>query len=222
MGALKIIIDVILALVIAVLVFLGVKRGFVKSFFKTTKLFFVILLTILIGSFAVGICRDMIIEPAFTGQITDRLVAYAEQSDGEFNVEAVNKNVPAFVQKLISMREVEESIPTISGNDTDVARAIGVQIEGMVIDLTSNITGYVIAFVLSFIFCTIAIKIIEKFWELPTLGWINHLSGILWGVANSYLVTSFIVCIVALVFGVEFIEGTALTQLIYKIGLFTL
>ena len=51
MGALKIIIDVILALVIAVLVFLGVKRGFVKSFFKTTKLFFVILLTILIGSF---------------------------------------------------------------------------------------------------------------------------------------------------------------------------
>ena len=221
MGTLKIVIDVILALIIAFLVFLGVKRGLVKSFFKSTKIFFVILITILIGSFLAGACKVAFIDDAFDGVIADGMVEYAEKLEGKFDANSLEESIPTFVQNIVSMEEIRAYSETLSGDNTEVARAVGEKIENSVINIVANVTGYVMAFVISFIFCTIAIKIIEKFWELPTLGWINHLSGILWGVANSYIVTSFLVCIVALAFGSEFIDKTALAKLIYKIGLFT-
>ncbi|MBO5714817.1 MAG: CvpA family protein [Clostridia bacterium] len=221
MGVLKIIVDVIVVALVALLVFLGVKRGFVKSFFKSTKIFFVILVTILIGSLVVSLCQNWFVDGWFDGKVSGALVEKAQKIDGELTFEALTESVPALAKKIVPMGEIEEYFNTLSGNKVDIANQIGTKIEDIAIKVVSNVIGYVLAFVLSFVICTIAILIIEKVWELPVLGWLNHAAGVLWGVANAYLVTSFVVCIVALIFGNAFIEGTVVARIIYKIGLFT-
>ena len=222
MAALKIIVDVVLALVIALLVFLGVKRGFAKSFFKSTKIFFVIIVTILIGSLVAMLCQNLFVNGMFDGKISDKLVEKVNSLDGEFTFETITEGVPGVVKKVVPMDEIEEYFSTLSGNKDEIARQIGAKIEGVLIGIVSNVIGYILAFVISFIICTIAIFVIEKFCELPVIGWLNHLGGVLWGIANAYLVASVLVCIVALIFGNEFIDGTALARILYKIGLFTL
>ena len=221
MTALQIISDVVVGLIIGLIVFLGVKRGFVKSFFKSTKIFFVILVTILIGSLVVSLCQNLFVNSWFEGTVSNRLVEKAESIEGELDFATIKDSVPAILTNFVSMDEIEKDFASLSGNKTEIAREIGKKIEGTVIDVVSNVIGYALAFVLSFIICTIAILIIEKVWEMPVLGWLNHLAGVLWGIASAYLWTSVAVCIIALIFGNEFVEGTYVTNLIYKIGLFT-
>ena len=221
MGLLKIIVDVVVVALVALLVFLGVRRGFVKSFFKSTKIFFVILVTILIGSLVASLCQNWFVEGWFDGKVSNALVEKVEKIDGEVTFEEITKGVPGIVNKLVPMGEIEEYFNTLSGNKVDIAKSVGTKIESVIISVVSNVIGYILAFVISFIICTIAILIIENIWELPVLGWLNHAAGVLWGVANAYIVTSLVVCIVALIFGNDFINGTVVAKIIYKIGLFT-
>ena len=221
MGLLEIIIDVVIVALVALLVFLGVKRGFVKSFFKSTKIFFVILVTILIGSLVASLCQNLFVNDWFDGKVSEVLIQKVENIDGEITFESLTSGIPYLAKKLAPMDEIEGYFNTLSGNKLEIAKEVGEKIENTVIQVVSNVIGYVLAFIVSFIICSIVILIIEKVWELPVLGWLNHAAGVLWGVANAYLVTSFVVCIVALVFGNAFIEGTVVARIIYKIGLFT-
>jgi uncharacterized membrane protein required for colicin V production len=221
MTTLQIISDVVVGLIIALMVFLGVKRGFVKSFFKSTKIFFVILVTILIGSLIASLCQNLFVNSWFEGTVSEKLVEKAESIEGEIDFAWVKESVPSAFANLVPMDELEKEFSSLSGNKTEIAREIGKKIEGAAIDVVSNVIGYVLAFVLSFIICTVAILIIQKVWEMPVLNWLNHLAGVLWGIATAYLWASVAVCIIALIFGNEFIEGTFVTNVLYKIGLFT-
>ena len=151
MNIYQIIVDVVMVLIIALLVILGIKRGLAKSFFKSTKIIFVILVTVLIGSLMVSLCQNLFVENMFEGTITDKLVSYAEQSNGEFSFETVKEGIPAVVRNLVPMDEIEQKFLTLSGGKTENARLIGEQIEKILIDVASNVIGYVLAFIFSFI-----------------------------------------------------------------------
>ena len=217
----QIICDVIIVLIVAFSVLWGYKRGFVKSFFQSTKLLLVILATFLIGSFVVALCQDAFVEPMIEGKITDKLVARAEQNEGEFGFEIVEDEIPTIVQNLIPMDNVEQYFETLSGDKTEVASAIGTRIEGVLINIVSNIVGYILSFIVAFTVLSVVIWLLDKFFNLPVLNVANRLAGIIWGVASAYLTTSTLVCIIALVFGNEFVIGTIVTKLIYYIGLFS-
>ena len=221
MNILQIIVDVILALIIGFMVFLGVKRGFVKSFFKSTKIFFVIIVTILIGSLVVTLCQNLFVKSWFEGTISEKFVEKAANMPEISDFNDLKEEIPAFVQNLLPIEELEKDFADLSGNATDIARAMGEKVEGSLIGMVSSVIGYILAFVVSFIICTIAILIIEKIWEMPVLGWLNHIAGVLWGIASAYLWSSVAVFVIALIFGSEFVNGTALTRLVYNIGLFT-
>ncbi len=222
MDALKIIIDIVMALIIVLLVILGIKRGLVKSFFRSTKIVFVILLTLLIGSLVVTLCQNLFVNGMFEGKVTEKLISAAQESNGNFNFESVKDETPSIIANIVPMDKMEQHFDSLSGSDTEKASAIGGVIEDALISVVSNVLGYILAFILSFIICSIAIFALEKFFELPVLSWLNHLGGVFWGLANAYLVTSLAVCVVALIFGNEFIEETMLTKIIYNFGLFTL
>ena len=221
MNIFQIIIDVIMLLIISLLVSLGTKRGFVKSFFRSTKIVFVILITVLIGSLFVSLCENMFVGEIFEGKISEKLVIRAEKDFENFGIEQIKDELPPIVRNIIPMNEIENHFSTLSGNNVEKARAIGERIEKTATSIVSNVLGYVISFVVSFIICSIGIIVLEKIFSLPVLSGLNRLGGIFWGIANAYLTTSFIVCIVALIFGSDFVNGTIVTKTIYYFGLFT-
>ena len=221
MEILKIIIDIIIVMICVFSVFLGIRRGFVKSFFKSTKLLLVILVTMIIGSLVVSLCANSFVGGMIEGKISDKLVLRAEQSGAEFNFEMLEESIPEVVKNIVPMQEIEQHFVASSGNNVEVARSTGEKIEEVLIAIASNVIGYILAFIIAFIICSFAIWLIEKFFEFPVLNWVNHLAGVFWGIASAYLVSSFIACVVALILGNEFVNGTLITRIIYNIGLFS-
>lgn len=218
---LQILFDVLMALIIALSVFLGIKRGFVKSFFQSTKLFFVIIVTLLIGSLVVTVCQNTFVNSMFEGTVSERLIAQVEQGGGELDFEAIENSLPAIVKNIVPMDEIEQYHSGLSGDSTLIAKAVGNKIENILSAIVSSVIGYIIAFIIAFIICTVAIFVINKFFELPVLNWLNRLAGILWGIAGAYLITSTVACVVSLIFGNNFVQETVITKFIYNIGLFT-
>ena len=115
MNIFQIISDILIVLIIALSLILGVKRGFVKSFFKSTKLLLVILVTFIIGSLIVTVCQDLFVDKMFEGKISEKLVSQAAQTEGEFGFEAVEKEIPTIVQNIIPMDDIEKHVSTLSG-----------------------------------------------------------------------------------------------------------
>ena len=221
MNIFQTILDILMVLIIGVTMILGVLRGGAKSFFKSTKLIIVILVTLLIGSLVVTLCQNLFVAKMFDGKVSDALVAQAQQGNGEFTFEAVKAGIPNTIQKLVPIDEIEQKFNTLSGSAVDNARAIGEHIENITTEIVSNIVGYVVAFILSFIICSIAIFLIQKVVEIPSLKWLNRIAGILYGIVSAYFTTSTVAIIVAILFGYEFIDGTIITRFIYNIGLFS-
>ena len=221
MNIFQTILDILMVLIIGVIMILGVLRGGAKSFFKSTKLIIVILVTLLIGSLVVTLCQNLFVAKMFDGKVSDALVAQAQQGNGEFTFESVKAGIPNTIQKLVPIDEIEQKFNTLSGSAVDNARAIGEHIENITTDIVSNIVGYVVAFILSFIICRIAIFLIQKVVEIPSLKWLNRIAGILYGIVSAYFTTSTVAIIVAILFGHDFIDGTIVTKFIYNIGLFS-
>ncbi len=221
MNIFQTILDILMVLIIGVTMILGVLRGGAKSFFKSTKLIIVIIVTLLIGSLVVTLCQNLFVSKMFDGKVSDKLVARVEQSSGEFTFETVKDCVPDTVQKIVSMDGIEQKFDGLSGSGVEKARAIGEHIEDTATEIVSNIVGYVVAFILSFIICTVAIFLIQKVVEIPSLKWLNRIAGILYGIVSAYFTTSTVAIIVAILFGYEFIDGTIVTKFIYNIGLFS-
>ena len=221
MNGLQITVDIVMALIIVLMIALGIKRGLVKSFFKSTKLIFVILVTLLIGSLIVSLCQSLFVNSWFEGTISERFVEKQMQTSNVVDFDDLQGEIPAIYKNLLPMEELEKDFDSLSGNTFDAAKTIGEKMEDMLSTVVSNVIGYVIAFIISFIFCTIAIIIIDKIFTLPVLDWLNRVGGVFWGLANAYLTTSVLVCIVALIFGNDFVNGTIITKAIHYIGLFT-
>ena len=213
--------DLIMIAVIVYIIVMSVKQGFAKSFFKCTKMLIVILITSLLGSLLVGICREAFVTDMVDGRVSNVLVEYVERHEDDISFEALSEKVHPLIKRIVPMQRLEKYYNSISGNTAEVAQKIGEKIENLLIDIVSKIVAYIIMFVVVYVIVSIIVVIIEKFCDLPMFTKLNHVLGFVWGVSHAYVVVSFGACIAMLILGSDCIEGTFVTRLIYRFGLFT-
>ena len=108
MSTWQIICDVAMLVIIALMIIIGIKRGFVKSFFKSTKMLIVILVTVLIGAILVAPCKENITNGMFEGKVSTLLVQEVEKSGAQLDADALKSELPATLVGLVPMDEVEE------------------------------------------------------------------------------------------------------------------
>lgn len=217
----QILLDILMCLSLAGFVFLGIKQGFIKSFFQYTKLTIVIIITMLLGAYLVGFCQEQFVAPRLEDKVSAVLVQKAESAGDSLKYEDLTSGLPSIVKRVLSANGFESYFESLSGNAVDVADKLGEKIEGVAISVLSEILAYVITFVLAYVICSIAIIFVEKMFELPVLNGVNKILGSVWGLSHAYVFLSFAACVAMLLFGSDFVEGTIVTRLIYKIGLFT-
>lgn len=217
----QIMIDMAMAACVALIIFLGIKRGLVKSFFRCTKLLIVVIITALVGSCLFGLCEEHIVNDMVQGKVSPVLVEKASEIDGELDFDEMLKDVPAGIRSFIPFDSMESYYNSLSGNSEEIAKQLGDKIEEVAINTLSHILSYLIAFVLVYVASTVGIILLEKVAELPILSGLNKVGGAIWGICGAYITASFAVCIVVLIFGNDFVEGTLVTRIIYNYGLLT-
>ena len=206
---------------IALIVFFAVKQGFIKSFFKYTKIIVVIAITAILGSYLVSVCQEKIVEDYFEGKVSRVIVSKAEQYGEKFTFEDIQNEIPAKIRKVVPMKTMKKYYDSITGDGVEAARKLGEKVEDFIITTTSKVIAYLGTFILSYILCTIIVAILDKTCELPVLNGLNKFLGFLWGFSHAYIFVSFAVCIAVWVWGGDFVNGTRISRFIYKYGLFT-
>ncbi len=217
----QILLDILMCLSLAGFVFLGIKQGFIKSFFQYTKLTIVIIITILLGSYLIGFCQERFVAPRLEDKVSDVLVQKAESAGDSLKYEDLTSGLPSIVKKVLNARVFKNYFESLKGSAVEVADKLGEKIENVAISVISKIMAYFITFVLAYVLCTILIIFIERIFELPVLNGVNKFLGSIWGISHAYVFLSFAACVAMFLFGSDFVEGTLVTRLIYKIGLFT-
>jgi uncharacterized membrane protein required for colicin V production len=217
----QILLDILMCLSLAGFVFLGIKQGFIKSFFQYTKLTIVIIITMLLGAYLVGFCQEQFVAPRLEDKVSAVLVEKAESAGDSLKYEDLTSGLPSIVKKVLNARVFKSYFESLKGSAVEVADKLGEKIENVAISVISKIMAYFITFVLAYVLCTILIIFIERIFELPVLNGVNKILGSVWGLSHAYVFLSFAACVALFLFGSDFVEGTIVTRLIYKIGLFT-
>lgn len=218
----QIVLDVVVLAVVAFIVATAIKQGFVKSLFKCTKMIIVVLLTAIFGSYLAGFCSEHIVSRVIDGRVTDMLVAKVEQGKEIADFDDLTKDVPTVIKNITPMQKVEEYFNSLSGTEVEKATKLGNKIEDVSIGILSRVLSYILSFVAIFLFCSVAMFLVEKFFEFPILNTINKIAGCIWGLSSAYIVVSIGLFFAALIFGSDFIDGTYLTKFFYRFGLFTM
>lgn len=217
----QILLDILMCLSLAGFVFLGIKQGFIKSFFQYTKLTIVIIITMLLGAYLVGFCQEQFVAPRIEDKVSAVLVEKADSAGDSLKYEDLTSGLSSIVKKVLNAQVFKSYFDSLKGSAVEVADKLGEKIENVAISVISKIMAYFITFVLAYVLCTILIIFIERIFELPVLNGVNKILGSVWGLSHAYVFLSFAACVAMLLFGSDFVEGTIVTRLIYKIGLFT-
>ena len=192
--------DLIFVALAAILVILGIFRGFIKSVIRSAKLILSFVLAYFLGS-----PFGMLLKDAFVGNwVYDGVSA---KVNGVYNGVASNITADGLLSQFpdfIVSDELRATIANATSEETGEAlvQSISKGIADPISTAVSNVLGYVLVFILAFIGLMIAAwfltKIVEKF---AFIGLANRILGGVWGALTALIAMIVISSVVKLFFG---------------------
>ena len=163
--------DFIFILIVAIFVFLSVKKGFVRSLIEVVGYVLAIVLAISISTPASNYIYDKAIEP---GLITSIDNAIAEKSDEAIEV------LPDYIKGILNDSDLFTNIENILSGDNDNSTAVAQQISDIVQPIAVGIIKTILSiviFAILLIVVNILARIINSMFKGVVLGTANKVLG---------------------------------------------
>lgn len=184
------VIDAILVILFVLCVWLGFKRGFIKTFSGLIALVVAILLaSILSGPVAEAVYTDMVYPPVLSTleqHVTGEMIPTAAE------VDTALENLPDFVAALLKSGGMENGaavvakIEAIAPGSTAARTVADVVITPIVLPLLQMLIS-VILFLLAYVVASILLRALDVVAKLPLLKQLNHLLGLAAGTLTGAL-----------------------------------
>lgn len=214
----NVILDIILLALTAAIIFACIKRGFVGSIFKLSKIIVVLLATALFGGLVSDLCADLFVGGWFNGMFSSY---FAETATEGASAESFIESMPTFFRNILPIDSIKEQYSSFSGGAAELAASLGRSVESALTAVVARIVGYIITFIVAFALFSVVAWLLEKFVKLPVLKQVNTILGLFWGIGYAYLFMSVITCVVGFFVDEAFINSTLVFRLLHSIGLFT-
>ena len=169
MTAVKISLDVFLVLVLLAGIYLGYKRGFVKSIAKPVR-FFASLATAL--SIAPGVSQ-VILEPIIKAPVTNKIKDYLLENCPNITPESASEELPTLLKFAASLLDVDTA--TLSSENT-----IGAIVDALaspIVHFVSVIITFILVYFIFKLIFTLLIAMLDKFFDNRVLSVPNKLLG---------------------------------------------
>ncbi len=178
------IVDLILVLIVAIGLFLGIKRGFIKTIAKPVK----IILTLVISFSFASPLSEALIEPKVREPIANQMEEYIVENCSDINADNINEELPTLlkigagvfdidVEKLAKEETGESLVNKIV--DSLIAPATG---------LISTVITFIILYFLSGIVLTILISILNAALDDGFIGVFNRILGGIFSTAFAFII----------------------------------
>ena len=194
--------DLILIALFAVTVFIGYRKGFLRTVLGFGRLIATILLTYAFGKpFSAWINRRFV-RPRVYESVQQKLTELADSAEG--SISAFLDGLPARYRLFVSTAD-----PDTSGGVDGLVEQYAPTISTRISQLLSTVIGYILLFILLYLVISLVVHLTGKLADLPIIRGIDRFLGTSVGVVNGILLS----CLIAtILYGIVYLTG--------KIGLY--
>jgi uncharacterized membrane protein required for colicin V production len=210
----QLVIDILLIVVFALLVFRGWRRGFMKSVLSLGRLILSLIITVLFGSaFAAWLDAKFINPPVFDAVFKKLSEIAAEvTATAEGGVDALVEKIPEAFRGYLDLETLDPSAE-INALVEQWSHTVADSISKVI----ATVLGYILLFIIAFIVLTVAIFIISKVAKLPFIKTADKLLGLVVGIASGAIAVIFLSVVLSAILGVigqgEIVEGSFMLRL---------
>ena len=210
----QLVIDILLIVIFALLVFRGWHKGFMKSILGLGRLILSLVITITCGSaFAAWIDAKFVNPPVFEKvyqKFSD--IAAEVTATAEGGIDALVEKIPEAFRGYLDLETVD---PTAEINA--LVEEWSHTVADSISKVIATVIGYVLLFILAFIVLTVVIFIVGKLAKLPVLKTVDKVLGLVVGIASGALAVLFVAVVLSAILGVigqtEVVEASFMLRL---------
>lgn len=210
----QLVIDVLLIIIFALLVFRGWMRGFMKSVLSLGRLILSVLITILFGSAFAGWIDATFVNPPVFDTVFKKFsdIAAEVTATAEGGIDALVEKIPEAFRGYLDLESIDPA-SEINALVEEWSHTVADSISKVI----ATVLGYILLFALSFILLTVVIFIVGKLAKLPALKTVDKLLGLAMGAVSGVVTVIFISVILSALFGVfgqaDVVEGSFMLRL---------
>jgi uncharacterized membrane protein required for colicin V production len=210
----QLVIDILLLVVFALLVFRGWRRGFMKSVLGLGRLILSVIITIIFGSAFADWLDVKFINPPVYEKVFAKFsdIAADITATAEGGVDALVEKIPDAFRGYLDLEAVD---PTAEINA--LVEEWSHTVANGISRVISLILGYILLFVLSFIVLTIVIFIVGKLAKLPAIKTVDKLLGLVVGIFSGAIAVIIVSIILGAILGLigqgEIVEGSFMLRI---------
>lgn len=201
------IIDILALVILAVSIYLGYKKGFIKSVMGLVSLIVSIVLAINFYSYPAAYLKKNIIEPHFVDSTSDTFSALMNGGTEVIPPEKIFEDEPDALTETakrfgIDVSAIKEYYDTVVKNITgafnteEIADELSKFVVESTVDTISNALGFAAVFFGSLLILTLLLMLINLIFKIPVLKLANKLAGAVLGAVKAVLIITLLVNIV--------------------------
>ena len=181
--SIALILDILFVLVAALFIYVGVKKGFIKSLIQSTKLILTTIITYFLGSPVAAFIKENFVFQKVYDAWYARFNGMYQQANETLNIDefrATVETAPEFLLRPEKKAEILESISEESG--AALVESLSTSIANPIADVISNIIGYALTFVVVLVLLTIGAWLLTKIADrVAIIGTANRILGGVFG-----------------------------------------
>ncbi|MBQ7333427.1 MAG: CvpA family protein [Clostridia bacterium] len=181
---LNIIVDCILVLIIAIGLFLGIKRGFVKTIAKPVK---IILTFVIAFSFASPLSKTFV-EPRMREPIANQMEEYILENCEGISAENINEELPTVLKIGASLFDIDINELASGEESASIVNKITESLISPAIHVVSTIITFIILLLVSGIALSIIIWILNSIVDVGVVGVFNRILGAIFSTAFAFII----------------------------------
>ena len=202
------VLDGILVVLFVLLVWLGHRRGFIKTVAGVAAFVVALMLSSMLAAPVSGFVYDTFVEPPLQQTLVAQI---GEGSPAAETLDGVLEQMPAFVTNRLEANGLNSGAAILShiGNDaaegTVDQRILNQVVEPVVLPLLKSVC-MLLLFIILLLVLTVLLKMLDVIAKLPLLKQLNKLLGVVAGVAQGLLWVFFAVSVLQLVANLGWID----------------
>lgn len=195
----QLVIDILLLVIFALLVFRGWRRGFMKSVLSLGRLVLSVIITIAFGSTFAAWLDERFINPPVFEKVYAKFSGIAADvtATAEGGVDALVEKIPEAFRGYLDLESLDPSAE-INALVEQWSHTVADSISGVI----AAVLGFILLFILSFLVLTLVIFIVGKVAKLPAIKTVDKLLGLLVGIFSGSVAVIIISVVLGAILGV--------------------
>ena len=199
----KYILDVVLIFIILLGIFLGYKRGFVRTVGRPVKFF----ATLFCSFRFCSLFSERVLRPLISGPVTRQVADYIRTHCGDVTAENAGETLPTVLKLAAGLFGIDVSEAASRGEN--VIDSLTSTLTAPVVDIISTVLSFVALLIICTLIFSVVLWLVDLLFRIGPVSIVNKVVGVLFSGAFAFLISWALASLFAFVLDTSLLEGVA-------------